>query len=154
MRAALVPRLGSSQANGGAEGTPFGFATPAAASAIPLSGDMSYFGKKEEHILASYQVKSSSLDRMQELLLNGDRRKAYHYALDQKMWAHAMLISSSMDKEAWKEVVSEFVKTELGVDNSKSPSETSNGRESLRVAYGLFAGEGAAASKSLPSMLL
>jgi hypothetical protein len=91
----------------------------------------------------------SALDKIQDFLLRGDRRKAYHFALDRKLWAHAMIIASSIDKDAWKEVATEFVKTELGVRQgltSKSTPDISNvGRAPLRVAYSLYSGQGAAA---------
>jgi hypothetical protein len=109
-----------------------------------------------EPSLAVYHLRPSALDRIQEFLLRGERRQAYHYALDEKLWAHAMLIASSVDTQAWKEVVNEFLHSELAVKQppgplpgSKSESAVSptNGRESLRVAYSLFAGQGAAAGK-------
>jgi len=98
-------------------------------------------------------LKSSTLDRIEELLLQGDRRQAYQFAMDQKLWAHAMIIASSIDKESWKEVVNDFLRTELGSKEDAARSgSTLNGihhsqsnRESLRVAYSLFSGQGAAA---------
>jgi hypothetical protein len=96
-------------------------------------------------------LRSSALDQIQEFLIHGHRRKAYHYALDQKLWAHAMIIASSIDKEAWKEVVNDFLKTDLGVKpdvnmerGSAVVSSLTNGREPLRVAYSMFSGQGAA----------
>ncbi|KAG8719332.1 Protein transport protein Sec16A [Ceratobasidium sp. 394] len=67
-----------------------------------------------------------------------------------------MLFSSSLDKEAWKQVVNEFIRAELGVraDQKKAapfggdPS-VANGREPLRVAHSLFAGQGSAAIQEL-----
>jgi COPII coat assembly protein SEC16 len=104
-------------------------------------------------------LRPSTLDRIQEFLLRGERRKAYHYALDQKLWAHAMVIASSIDKEAWQEVVNEFVRTELGrkseviqdsaFGRGASGSSITNGRESLRVAYSMFSGQGAASGMCL-----
>ncbi|KAI6022685.1 Sec23-binding domain of Sec16-domain-containing protein [Pisolithus marmoratus] len=101
-------------------------------------------------------TRPSALDKIQALLVRGERRQAYHYALDEKLWAHAMIISSSIDKEAWKEVVGEFLKAELGVHgpqhalvarvNDNMPPRA-NGRECLRVVYSLFSGQGPAASK-------
>lgn len=99
--------------------------------------------------LVTYQVKPGALDKLQEHLLRGERQLAYRHALDEKLWAHAMLISSSMDKDAWKEVASEFIRTELGVDATRAAVDPSNGRESLRVAYSLFAGQGAAAGMAV-----
>jgi hypothetical protein len=104
--------------------------------------------------LATYTVKASALDKITEFLIQGDRRKAVNYALDQKMWAHALVISSSIDKEAWKDVVNEFVRAELGRGESTGSTigsppahaqQLASGRESLRVAYNFFAGQGAAA---------
>lgn len=95
----------------------------------------------------------SALDKIQEFLVRGERRQAYHYALDERLWAHAMIIASSVDKEAWKEVVNEFLKTELGVRetlrrstphvNGKGvTSQQTKEREWLRVAYSVFSGQG------------
>jgi hypothetical protein len=69
-----------------------------------------------------------------------------------------MVIASSIDKEAWKEVVNEFLRTELGVKDggrrlpaslkaNETSSHATNGREWLRVAYSLFSGQGPAAGK-------
>ncbi|KAF9264646.1 hypothetical protein L218DRAFT_862380 [Marasmius fiardii PR-910] len=107
-------------------------------------------------------LRPSSLDKIQVFLLRGEKCKAYHYALDQKLWAHAMVIASGIDKEAWKEAVNEFLRSELGskdmtprpsansvLPQSQAPSATTNGREGLRVAYSLFSGQGAAAVQEL-----
>ena len=74
----------------------------------------------------------------------GERRMAYRYALDERLWAHAMLIASSVDKDAWKESVSEFIRTELATD---AMGGAVPGREPLRMAYGMFAGEGYSAGE-------
>lgn len=113
---------------------------------------------RAEAPIAITTLRPSNLDKIQEFLLRGERQKAYHYALDERLWAHAMIIASSIDKEAWKEVVGEFVKNELGTKGNASrstaymrsapvgdPSTQLNGRESLRVAYSLFSGQGATA---------
>ncbi|CCM02366.1 uncharacterized protein FIBRA_04461 [Fibroporia radiculosa] len=103
-----------------------------------------------------HTVRSSNLDKIQEFLLRGDRRAACHYASDEKLWAHAMVIASSIDKDIWKEVVSEFVRTELadksnkgtlpGKDKGLSSGTT---REALRVAYSVFSGQGPASVQEL-----
>jgi hypothetical protein len=89
--------------------------------------------------IATYSVVPSDLDQMSAFLLRGERRKAVKYALDHQMWAHAFIISSCVDTDCWKEVVTEFLRSELSprVEGSQS---SSNGREGLRVAYGMFAG--------------
>lgn len=93
-------------------------------------------------------LRPSHLGKIQDFLLQGKRREAYHYALDERMWAHAMVIASGIDKEAWKEVVNEFLKAELGPNTVKDGTAAgSNGRESLRVAYSLYSGQGPSAGK-------
>ena len=119
----------------------YGFTTPAAGTlGLPI-GVSAY---SSDAPLATYEVRPAMLDKIQEYLLKGERRMAYRHALDEKLWAHAMLIASSVDKEAWKEAVNEFVRTELGAD---APEASSVGREPLRMAYSLFAGQGYAAGK-------
>jgi hypothetical protein len=144
VRSALVPRVAGS-ADVGVEH----FSTPAdglAGAALAT-----------ENALTTNTLKPSHLEKIRNLLLRGERRQAYHYALDEKLWAHAMVISSSINKEAWQEVASEFIRTELGIrdtertsgaDRSRSGSVSgSNGYESLRAAYSLYAGNGAASGK-------
>lgn len=147
VRAAILPIGGPAFANALQSPTvALGFSAPATES----------FTESRETPIATYQLRPSSLDKLQSLLLTGKRREACHYALDQKLWAHAMLISSSMDKEMWKDVTNEFIRSELGVQMAPSAlalrpdlgagkQEPSNGRESLRVIYSLFSGQGTAA---------
>lgn len=101
-----------------------------------------------DRTVASHVVRSSTLDKIQDHLLRGDRRAACHYAADEKLWAHAMVIASSIDKDTWKDVVTEFVRTELTTVDSKNGLNTTtcNGREALRVAYSLYAGQGPSSS--------
>ena len=104
----------------------------------------------QEIPISVVSLNPSSLDKIQGFLLRGERREAYQYALDEKLWAHAMIIASSIDKEAWKDVINEFLKNELRPKNLVSGTDKlTNGRECLRVAYSLFSGQGAAAGTSL-----
>lgn len=82
------------------------------------------------------------LNKLQELLLRGEKQQAYTCALDERLWAHAMIISSGVSREAFQGVVDEFIKAEL-----KGPATSSDDRASLRVAYSLFSGHSAAARK-------
>ena len=125
-------------------------------SSVPYSGLSRSLVESNEAPIAISTLRPSALDKIQDFLLRGERRQAYHYALDERLWPHAMIIASSINKEAWKEVVNEFLKSELGVKDeaTRGPShlrgaEASfpvvNGREGVRVAYSLFSGQGAAA---------
>jgi Sec23-binding domain of Sec16 len=133
---------------------PFGFTAPALDP--PSSTDQfKHTTFDKETPIATYHLRSSALDQLQSLLIAGERRQACHYALEQKMWAHAMLIASSLDKDAWKDATNEFIRSELGVQTTAAASlrsdgansqSVSNGRESLRVAYSLFSGQGTTSS--------
>lgn len=90
--------------------------------------------------LATYSVTAADLDRMTSILLRGERKEAVRYAIDRRMWAHAFIIASSIDTDCWKEVTTEFLRSEL-TPNEASPKEL-RGREDLRVAYSVFAGLG------------
>lgn len=121
-----------------------------------------------EQPISVTSLRPSALKKIEELLMRGERKQAYVYALDQKLWAHAMVIASSIDKEAWKEVVNEFIQTELGSheEHSQQPlsahsassftsatdsqaASQSSGRDGLRVAYKFYSGQGAAAVQEL-----
>jgi hypothetical protein len=166
VRTALVPRLALSAgvpSQESANGTPvLGFASPADThTSLSDLSSISYSSLTlspptlRETPIAVTTLHSSALDKIQEFLLRGERQKACHFALDERLWAHAMVIASSIDKDAWKAVVSEFLKTELGVkddahvgkhlNSGESTSRLVNGWESLRVAYSMFAGRGVAA---------
>ena len=117
----------------------------------------------DEPPLTVTKLRPSALDKIQEFLLLGDRRQAYQFAMDEKLWAHAMVIASSIDKDSWKEVVNDFLRTELGINDDVNLSQSTtfssdsvatrkSNWEGLRVAYSLFSGQGAASGKSLPTV--
>ncbi|KAF9985353.1 vesicle coat component [Mortierella antarctica] len=81
---------------------------------------------------------SASMDVLQDLLRNGDRAGAVRYAMSSSLWAHALVISSCVNKELWKEAVNGFVNQEL---TSGGGDVQANGREALRVLYALFSGQ-------------
>ncbi|KAI5122954.1 hypothetical protein M0805_006834 [Coniferiporia weirii] len=143
-RTAVLPRLASTQ---DATGSSAFLNAPTGASLA--SGGLGLTGSDEKP-LAQYAVRPSVLGTLQDFLLRGEKRKAYHYALDEKLWAHAMVISSSMDKDAFKEVVNEFIRTELGVKpGARANVPVTNGHESLRLAYSIYSGQSSAAVQHL-----
>ncbi|CEL51590.1 COPII coat assembly protein sec-16 OS=Neurospora crassa (strain ATCC 24698 / 74-OR23-1A / CBS 708,71 / DSM 1257 / FGSC 987) GN=sec-16 PE=3 SV=1 [Rhizoctonia solani AG-1 IB] len=159
VRQALVPRLSSIPAVTSPNSQATSFTLASALDVTVTSPGMDQYSLSPgngDSPVATYKVKPDALDKIQEFLLQGERRQAYHYALDERMWAHSMLIASSLDKDAWKEVVNEFIRSELGVrTDQKKPSpfggdpSVANGREPLRVAYSLFAGHGPASIQEL-----
>ena len=150
MRSALLPDVESS-----ADSPTEALHVPALVSAsYPTHGS----GSSDDTTVATYTLRSSQLNKIQRHLLRGDRRAAYQYAADERLWAHAMVIASSVDKEAWKEVVTEFLRAELSSSGAAHHSldgkgSQANGREPLKVAYSLFAGQGPASGKRLSSQL-
>jgi hypothetical protein len=159
VRAALLPRIAGTMREADQDGSAV-LSTPAFASPLPhVYGMQSALPTGNETPISVSTLFPSSLDKIQEFLIRGERRQAYHYALDEKLWAHAMIIAGGIDREAWKEVVNEFLKAELGVHEAPQRitlpvrakdvlSTQTNGREWLRVAYSVFSGHGPAAGRT------
>ena len=125
----------------------FAAASEATDAEFPLASELGFVtpvtphGTGSDAPVAMYSVSSSNLDKISSFLLRGERRTAVKYALDHKMWAHAFVISSCVDTDCYKDVVSEFLRSELA-PAPNGPSDL-DGREGLRVAYSMFAGLGA-----------
>lgn len=156
MRTALVPRLTTSSPETLTTTSALSISGHTDAQASQLSGSpflgLTPSQDPSDTTVAVHTVRASNLDKIQDFLLRGDRRAACHYASDEKLWAHAMVIASSIDKDTWKEVVTEFVRTELTTNRhvssvAEESRATPNGREPLRVAYSLFAGQGPVSSR-------
>ncbi|KAF9464720.1 Sec23-binding domain of Sec16-domain-containing protein [Collybia nuda] len=153
VRVALVPRLERSADSKRPLVTVEGYTSDLPPNLYPTIAGVS--NHMNESPISVTTLRPSALNIIQDFLLRGERRQAYHFALDEKLWAHAMVIASSIDKEAWKEVVNEFLRTELNINSTSPVNQNSdgqalvNGYESLRVAYSLFSGQGAAAVQEL-----
>ena len=77
-------------------------------------------------------IDPQSVEELRRFLTKGEREKAVWHAVDQRLWAHAMLLSSTLSKDVWKQVVQEFVRKEvkkIGASN-----------QALAVLYEIFAG--------------
>ncbi|KAL1728714.1 Sec23-binding domain of Sec16-domain-containing protein [Schizophyllum commune] len=158
IRAALLPHMYPADATGEPSPSAYSFTTPADAAAHSFTVPGISTDSSSEAPLSVVSLRKSTLDKIQDFLRKGERRAAYNLALDEKLWAHAMVIASSLDKEAWQEVVNEFLKGELGVkgsDDLSAKPAVSNGYESLRVAYRLYSGQGpASVQEMVPPNLL
>ncbi|KAL4918095.1 Sec23-binding domain of Sec16-domain-containing protein [Aspergillus aurantiobrunneus] len=75
---------------------------------------------------------SKSLGALHNNLLLGEREKAVWNAADNRLWGHAMIIASTLDRAVWKQVVQEFVRREV--------RSTGGNAESLAALYEIFAG--------------
>ncbi|CDR99757.1 hypothetical protein [Sporisorium scitamineum] len=95
----------------------------------------------EGSIVSSHELRTGFLQKVQGMLLRGERRQAVDYAVAQKMWAHAMTIASCVDKECWKEVVSEFIEHEVGAAEASLAGQGQGDLQGLKVAYNVFSGQ-------------
>lgn len=77
-------------------------------------------------------VDSQWLEELRLHLIRGDREKAVWSAVDRRLWGHAMIIASTMDRSISKQVTQEFVRREV---RSKAANT-----ESLAALYEIFAG--------------
>ncbi|KAK9387396.1 Sec23-binding domain of Sec16-domain-containing protein [Lipomyces mesembrius] len=76
-----------------------------------------------------------AISSVRELLLKGDREGAVTSALDNCLWAHALLIASTVSKEKWKDTAREFIRADVLALNTADAS-------SLAAVYEVFAGCG------------
>ncbi|KAI9763162.1 MAG: vesicle coat component [Geoglossum simile] len=104
-----------------------------------IEGPQSQYGGPPANIsqsadakLQADQVDPITLETLRKVLLKGDREKAVWQAVDQRLWGHAMLISSTLNRETWKQVVQEFVRQEV--------KNLGGNTESLAALYEIFAG--------------
>ncbi|KAH8712164.1 Sec23-binding domain of Sec16-domain-containing protein [Phaeosphaeriaceae sp. PMI808] len=77
-------------------------------------------------------IDARAIEDLQKMLENGEREKAVWHAVDQRLWGHAMLLSSTLSKNIWKQVVQEFVRKEV--------KKVGRSNQALAVLYEVFAG--------------
>lgn len=92
-----------------------------------------------EPTLPTAAQKSAALDSLSSLLLRGEKKQAVQLAMDEKLWAHAMVLSSCIDKQTWGEVVRAFAMSELGGDDAGNKVKR---RDALRLTYEMLGGSG------------
>ncbi|KAH7117620.1 Sec23-binding domain of Sec16-domain-containing protein [Dendryphion nanum] len=99
----------------------------------PFSTAAELIGPSRSNTLVqSETVDPKAIEEIRQSLTRGDREKAVWRAVDQRLWGHAMLLSSTLNKDLWKQVIQEFVRNEVkkvGRDN-----------QALAVLYEVFAG--------------
>ena len=97
-----------------------------------------YQGTKQN--APSTAASPSQLAQISTMLSNGDKRDAALYAASNGLWSHALLISSNVDQEFWREIVSRFSGAELHAGVA--------GSAGLKACYTLFGG--ASSTTSMP----
>lgn len=80
----------------------------------------------------SEAVSVESISRIREHLLVGEREKAVWEAVDNRLWGHAMLLASTLDKSVWKQVTQEFVRREV--------KSIGSNYDTVAALYDVFAG--------------
>ncbi|OCF36721.1 hypothetical protein I316_01317 [Kwoniella heveanensis BCC8398] len=74
----------------------------------------------------------SQLTHISNLLSQGNKKDAAIYAAEQGLWSHALVISSSVDVELWRDLVGRFTAAELG--------DKPQGTAGIKASYLLFGG--------------
>jgi len=87
------------------------------------TGDMSSGIYRPESFTAkSEAVDPVAVEKLRKTLLKGKREDAVWQAVDNRLWSHALLLASTLDKLVWKSVVAEFVKQEVKTMGSNADS--------------------------------
>ncbi|KAF5094004.1 hypothetical protein D0Z00_003737 [Geotrichum galactomycetum] len=81
-------------------------------------------------------VKPDDVNRLVDYIKVGQREVALKYALDQRLWAHSLILASSLGPTQWLNTVSEFVREEV------RPLPSQSARD-LAFMYRVFSGAGA-----------
>lgn len=107
----------------------------------------SYANRLDEDDLSDHM-----LSKIENFLLKGDRKGAVDFAVQEDLWAHALIISSCVDKDLWQRVITNFVDREMNATSEMRKQRRFNNiagnNQALRVMYSLFSGAGGVASKS------
>ncbi|OCL04094.1 hypothetical protein AOQ84DRAFT_301534 [Glonium stellatum] len=106
--------------------------SPDASSAFATGSGLIGIPRSSTSNVQAEPVDPRAVDELRNLLTRGDREKAVWHAVDQRLWAHAMLLSSTLDKSIWKQVVQEFVRKEV--------KRIGGNTQALAVLYEIFAG--------------
>jgi COPII coat assembly protein SEC16 len=73
-----------------------------------------------------------AVEALRKRLLSGDRQGAVYHAMDNRLWSHALVLASTMERSMWGSVVREFVRQEV-----KTAGENT---ESLSALYEILGG--------------
>lgn len=89
------------------------------------------------------------LDKLEVFLLEGDREGACQFAMENDMWAHALMISQSVNTgDLYKRTASQFINRTLFSSSVQLTSQVTDDKKSLRILYSLFGGAGADTGKT------
>ena len=101
---------------------------PIQSSNAPFSG----IKRRNESHIAADPENPEAMEDLRKILLHGEREKAVWHAVDNRLWAHAMLLTSTLDDNIRKQVSQEFIRQEV-----KTYGENT---QALAALYQVFAG--------------
>ncbi|KAK5945003.1 vesicle coat component [Knufia obscura] len=78
--------------------------------------------RPESFTAKSEAVDPVAIEKLRKTLLKGKREDAVWQAVDNRLWSHALLLASTLDKSVWKSVIAEFVKQEVKTMGSNADS--------------------------------
>lgn len=81
--------------------------------------------------MSTVETLPSQLQQIRTLLLSGQRSEAVEYAIEKRLWAHAMVLASAVDTATWSSVVQQFASAELGNPEAAG----------LQLVYNAFVGK-------------
>ncbi|KAF1918078.1 Sec23-binding domain of Sec16-domain-containing protein [Ampelomyces quisqualis] len=112
--------------------SPEGEDAPEVESSFSTPADIIGRSRSNTANVAAEPIDARAIEDLQNLLAKGEREKAVWHAVDQRLWGHAMLLSSTLSKDIWKQVVQEFVRKEV--------KKIGRSNQALAVLYEVFAG--------------
>jgi hypothetical protein len=86
----------------------------------------------------SARADPARLKDLSDFLSRGEKREAAQYAARRGLWAHALVISSSVDPDLWAEMVSRFAEAELQANPDLA---------ALTASYAVFSGKTASSGE-------
>jgi hypothetical protein len=98
---------------------------PATVQPVP---SMNGLGEKRHTAAAPTQ---SQLQQLSSMILGGDKKDAALFAANAGLWAHALVLSSAVGPDLWRDIVARFSRAELGRDPKTA---------GLQSAYSVFGG--------------
>lgn len=74
-----------------------------------FSGIKMYGGSRQ----ASEPPNPEAIEALRKFLLQGEQEKAVWYAADQRLWAHSLILASTLHPDIWRQALQEFIRQEI-----------------------------------------
>lgn len=74
-----------------------------------LSGIKMYDGSRQ----APKPPNPEAIEALRKILLQGEQEKAVWYAADQRLWAHSLILASTLHPDIWRQALQEFIRQEI-----------------------------------------